>query len=87
MVRRYYDVEEEVIWRSTRGRGVVSPARSVAMYLCQRVGDMRLREIAGVFGLASYASASSTIRKLSQRLNHDKKLGNDINYILLDLTP
>lgn len=87
VVSRYYEVEEAVIWRSARGRGVVSPARSVVMYLCQRVGDLRLSEIANLFGLASYASAGSTIQKVKQGIISDKKLGNDINYILLDLTP
>ena len=48
---------------------------------------MRLSEIAEVFGLASYASAGSTIQKLKRSIIGDKKLGIDINYILLDLTP
>ncbi len=69
------------------GRGVVSPARSVAMYVCQTVGDMRLGEIADAFGLASYASAGSTIRQLKGRISKDSTLAKRINYIILDLTP
>jgi putative transposase len=39
---RHFGVDETEIWTSKRGRGVVSPAGSVAMYVCQKVGDMRL---------------------------------------------
>ena len=52
-VCRYYQIDEDTIWQQTRGRGVSSPARSVAMYLCQQAAGMRLSEIAEVFGLAS----------------------------------
>ncbi len=54
---RCFGVEEVEIWRSRRGRGALSPARQVAMYLCQRIGDMRLSEIARIFKLSSYGSA------------------------------
>jgi len=83
----YYDVAEESIWQSTRGRGVKSPARSVAMYLCQYIGDKRLSEIAEYFELSSYASAGSTVRMIRNRIIDDKQLEKDINCILLDLTP
>ncbi len=83
---RHFDVDEAEIWTSRRGRGVVSPGRSVAMFVCQQVGDMRLREIADAFGLASYASAGSTIRQIKGRIAKDKALANRVSYILLDLT-
>ena len=54
---RCFGVEEAEIWRSRRGRGALSPARQVAMHLCQRIGDMRLSEIARIFKLSSYGSA------------------------------
>jgi REP element-mobilizing transposase RayT len=81
---RRFGVTETAVWTSRRGRAVISPARSAAMYLCQRVGDMRLGEIADAFGLAGYASAGSTIRQIKGRKD---KPSNQINYILLDLTP
>ncbi len=84
---RHFGVDESVVWESRRGLGVVSPARSVAMYLCQRAGAMGLAEIAEVFDLASYASAGSTIRHIKGRMATDKALAKQINYILLDLTP
>ena len=48
---------------------------------------MGLGEISDAFGLASYASAGSTIRRIRQRIVEDQSLAGDINYILLDLTP
>ena len=83
---RRFGVEEGEIWRVTRGKGVTSPARAVAMYLCQEHAAMRLSEIAELFGLASYASAGSGIRNLKRRLEEDAVLANDIKSILLDLT-
>lgn len=83
----HFGVDASVIWQSTRGRGVTTPARSVAMYLCQQLGDMRLSEIADAFGLATYASAGATIRSVKQRITEDKELKKAINSIILDLTP
>lgn len=86
-VCRYYEIDEETIWQQTRGKGVSSPARSVAMYLCQQAADMRLAEIAEAFGLASYASAGATIRQIKVKRARNKRLDQSINYILLELTP
>jgi len=85
-VCQYYEVSETTIWLQTRGRGVINPARSVTMYLCQQVADMRLAEIADIFGLSSYASAGATIRQIKARRKLDKQLNRDIDYILFDLT-
>lgn len=84
---RRFGVDETAVWASRRGRGVVSPSRSVAMYICQKVGDMRLGETADAFGLASYARAGSTIPQIKGRMANDKTLAEQIDHILLDLTP
>ncbi|MEA3410862.1 MAG: transposase [Pseudomonadota bacterium] len=82
-----FGIEEAEIWRKTRGRGSRGPARGVAMYVSQRAGDMTLSEIARSFGLASYASAGSSIRSVRQALKKDKALAKHVDCILLDLTP
>jgi chromosomal replication initiation ATPase DnaA len=84
-VCRYYEIDEDTIWQQTRGKGVISSARSVAMYMCQRAAGMKLAEIAEAFGLASYASAGATIRQVKAKRVRDKSLEESINYILLDL--
>ncbi len=57
------------------------------MYVCQREGDMKLREIAQRFGLKHYASASSGIRQFETRLVQDRRLQKCLKLIQLDLTP
>jgi len=86
-VCRRFNVDEEEVWTSRRGRGVQSPARSAAMYLCQQIGDQTLAQIANTFELASYASAGATIRSLRRQLAENTALARKINYIKLDLTP
>lgn len=71
----------------TRGRGAKSPARLVAMYLCYELGGVTLAEVADVFGLASYASAGSSIRVVRQRLVDDVALREKVDLIKQDLTP
>lgn len=75
---RHFRVDLDKVMVSTRGRGVNSPARSVAMYLCQELGGMTLQEIADRFELAGYASAGSTIRNVRQRIRDDARLSNDV---------
>ncbi len=82
---RHFEVQEAVIWQSRRGRGSTSRARSVAMYLCQEVGDMRLSAIAEVFGLTSYASAGATIRQLKGRIEREAALRETIERLKCDL--
>ena len=86
-VCRQFAVEERELWRTTRGRGAKLPARPLAMYLCQQLGGLTLREIADAFGLASYASAGATVRTVRKRLQEDEALAMRLNCILLDLTP
>jgi len=86
-VSSYYKVEKEKLLAPKRGRGALTPARPVAMYLCQQVCDMKLTDIADHFGLSGYAGAGASIRNLRVQLEQDKKLSRDLNYILQDLTP
>lgn len=75
------------VWTSRRGRAADNPARGLALYVCQREGDMTLREIAQRFGLKHYASASSGIRQFETRLVQDRHLRQYLKLIQLDLTP
>jgi putative transposase len=75
---RHFNVPANKVMISTRGRGVETPARSVAMYLCQELGGMTLQEIADHFELAGYASAGSTIRNVRHRLKEDQHLNKDV---------
>jgi chromosomal replication initiation ATPase DnaA len=59
----------------------------MAMYLCQREGDMRLANIVSRFGLKHYASAGASIHQLQKQINDNQKLRRLVNTIKLDLTP
>lgn len=84
---RCFGVKRAELFRSRRGRAGRTPARAVAMYLCQNAGDMRLADIARAFGLASYASAGAVVRGVKARLAAEKDLAKKVNNIILDLTP
>lgn len=83
---RHFKVEMNKVLVSTRGRGVDTPARSVAMYLCQEAGGMTLQEIADHFKLAGYASAGSTIRNVRQRMTENTGLDEDVAKLHKNLT-
>ncbi|MEM7015743.1 MAG: transposase [Pseudomonadota bacterium] len=85
-VSRHLDVPPDAIWISKRGRGVDSPARAMAMYLCQEIADMKLGDIAEWFSLKNYTSAGSGIRQFRQRLASESQLQEKIKLIKLDLT-
>ena len=85
VVAMYYAVSEKTLLRTTRGRGVISPARAVAMYLSQQLSDKKLSEIAVKFGLSGYSSAGASIRNFKVMMEKNKRLSKDINYILQDL--
>ena len=86
-VADFYRVSQASILTLTRGRGVKSPARGMAMYLCQEQGGMTLNAIAERFGLSGYASAGAGIRNVRQRLEvGERSWSKDLNYILQDLT-
>ncbi len=84
-VARYYGVPPATLHKSARGRGVATPARSLAMYICQEHGGETLAQIADQFGLAGYASAGATIRNLRNRMHEDKALRRDRDAILRQL--
>lgn len=86
-VARYYGVKPKTLYQSARGRGVKTPARSLAMYLCQARADMTLARIAEHFGLSRYDSAGATIRNVRHQLRDKTGLQRDLNRMLQDLTP
>jgi putative transposase len=81
-VAAQYGVRPGTLLISARGRGVATPARSLAMYVCQEHGGETLARIAEHFGLAGYASAGATIRNLRNRLERDAALRADLEAVL-----
>ncbi|MDN5849211.1 MAG: transposase [Nitrococcus sp.] len=85
---RHFDVPAETLMRKhQRKEAPARLARAATMYLCQRVGAMTLAQIAKGFGLASYASASASIRRFEAKIEQDSGLGQAVKLLILDLTP
>lgn len=84
-VARHLGIRRKEIMAKTRGRGVRSPGRSMAMYLCQQAGGMRLHEIAEAFDLSGYASAGATIRNFRNRLKEEPDLSQTVDKIVQEL--
>ncbi|WP_211233636.1 transposase [Zooshikella ganghwensis] len=85
VVASYYQVPPNTLYEVVRGRNVSHPGRAMAMFLAQEQGGHTLSAIASAFKLKSYASASSSIRNLRQRLVGSKKLRKDLKQLLLAL--
>ncbi|HET7370585.1 MAG TPA: transposase [Gammaproteobacteria bacterium] len=87
VTRRHFNVSVSEVMQSRRGRTSVSPARGVAMYLCQEIGMMTLAQIAETFDLASYASAGASIRQFNRKRQDNSALAKSVDILKLDLTP
>lgn len=86
VVAKKLHVEPATIIQAKRGRGEKNLARWISMFLCQELGDYRLAEIAEAFGLARYATVSTTIAKLKRDRKRDKDLDKLLKRMVLDLS-
>ena len=59
-------VSIDTIVKRQPGRQQANQARKIAIYLCQRVGDMPLKDIAGYFGLSSPSSVSPALADIKK---------------------
>jgi len=57
------------------------------MYIAQKYGDHRLKEIAGVFGLAHYGGVSSAIYSISEAMKVDDTLFDKVNGVINRFDP
>ena len=81
-VASVFKVTQESIEAGRRGRAIKNVPRWVAMYLCQEKGGHRLIDIAKRFGLKRSGSIPTTIAKLKEELNTDKKLSRKLKALM-----
>jgi putative transposase len=74
-----YRIKRDDIFRGVRGQE--NEARKVAMYLVKRCCDRTLPEIAGYFGIGSYATVSWNCRAISLQMVKNKKFRDRIEKI------
>ena len=72
-------MKRDDIFRGVRGQK--NEARKVAMYLVKRCCDRTLPEIAGYFGIASYATVSWNCRTIGLQMVKNKKFRDRIEKI------
>jgi len=66
IILQEYHMKRDDIFRGVRGQE--NEARKVAMYLVKRCCDRTLPEIAGYFGIASYATVSWNCRTIGLQI-------------------
>ena len=86
-VSRFYHIERETIITPVSGSSGAHAGRFIAMELCRKVGDHRLRAIAEAFGYASANSASRGCRLGAMRIAEDEGMSSDLDVLMRDLTP
>ncbi len=69
-----YGVKPQVLTSGCRPHGELTTARNLAMRLCQVHSGLTLSEIAEVFQLGHYTSASTAIGQVRRGLQHDASL-------------
>ena len=80
-VAKIFNVSEESILKSQRGRVKNNIPRWVAMYLSQEIGGKKLSAIAKTFGLKRTGSIPTTINKLRLLMDEDLSLLRKVNRI------
>lgn len=71
-VARVFKVTDESITQRREGRQQSNLPRKVAIYCCQRYGDMSLKQIADYFGLSAASSVSPAVRDVKQLINQNE---------------
>tara|TARA_R110002126_G_scaffold291591_1_gene453999 strand:+ start:1846 stop:2811 length:966 start_codon:yes stop_codon:yes gene_type:complete len=82
-----FDVQVNSLLESKKGRGQQNTPRKVAMYIAQKHGDHRLKEIAEVFGLAHYGGVSSAIYSIYEAMKVDNAFFEKVNNIINRFAP
>ena len=83
----FYGVTEGELLQVKKGRGMRNQPRQLAMYLAQRVGGCRLREVADYFGLNHYGGVSYAVSMIKVALADDETLRLEVNIIINRLDP
>ncbi len=82
IVAKAFEVEENSILNSPRGRGQKNTARAVSLYLSRKHADLPLNQIAKYFGLNHYGSVSGIIKRFENQLCIDEDLKNKVDDVI-----
>lgn len=74
-----------ILLKGKQGRR--NAARWIAMYLCQRLDDLSLSDIAAVFGVSSVSGVSRSLSRLAQATSANPALDRQLQLLIHDLIP
>lgn len=80
-----FGVEPRQVKASKRGERNL--ARQIAIYLCHRLTDKTLSEIAAEFGIGHISGVTQQARRLKRELENDDELAKLVNMLCQHLTP
>ena len=76
------NVDNSVLLKTVKGRIKPNEQRNMAIYVCRRYFGFGLKEIAEIFGLGHYSSASSVVTRFDKVLLQNNSLQHQIDSIL-----
>ena len=81
-VAKYYNVDAEKIRKKIVGRQLQFEARKVAMYLCQELSGVYLKDIQEYFNLCHIGSVSFNTCTIRKKRKIDKRFGKKIDKVI-----
>lgn len=81
LVAQYFDLPPSFLVSEDKSRQVTH-ARQVAMYLCRKLTDMSLKEIANFFGRKDHSTVIYAINKIDKRKKEDLDLQKALEWLI-----
>jgi putative transposase len=81
-VASHFKTEPEKITRVIKGPQKGNEARKIAMYLCQEMANVTLKDIAGYFNLSHSGSVSFITHQVRKSKKEDMRLARKIDFVL-----
>ena len=80
-VARYYQIEQDFLFKVIKGPQSENLPRKIAMYLCQELTGAKLHEIAELFGLSSGGSVGFITHDIRKKCTVETRLAMNIEEI------
>ncbi len=81
LVAQFFKISPAVLVSDTKNRRITN-ARQVAMYLCRKLTDMSLKEIAAFFGRKDHSTVIYAVNKIKKKKKNDLNLKRDLEWLI-----
>lgn len=82
IARDWYTTTSDQLTTVVKGPQKGNEARKIAMYLCQELADVKLKDIAQYFNLSHVGSVSFITHQIRKKKREDKTFSNKINDVI-----